>query len=92
MNKAVELGIDDIYLFVNSPLTRLTKNGSAYGDMKNGLSSNLDVENYGEFANYIYDVTEHFVNEGLPITHVSPINKPQWEWVDRKEITMTLRS
>src|SRR5699024_9010638 len=58
LNTAVEYGVEDIYLFVNSPPTRLTKNGSAYGTMVDGVSSNLDPENYEAFAKYIYDVSE----------------------------------
>lgn len=85
LNTAVEYGVEDIYLFVNSPPTRLTKNGSAYGTMVDGVSSNLDPENYEAFAKYIYDVSEYFVREGIPITHISPINEPQWEWIEGQE-------
>lgn len=85
LNKAVDYGIADIYVFVNSPLTRLTKTGSAYGEMIKGISSNLAPENYEAFANYVYDVTEHFVEKGVPVTNVSPINEPQWEWTGGQE-------
>lgn len=85
LNAAIDYGIDDIYFFVNSPLTRLTKNGSAYGEMVDGVSSNLSPENYYAFADYVLDVTEHFVQEGIPVTHVSPINEPQWEWLEGQE-------
>ncbi|HJB22772.1 MAG TPA: xylanase [Candidatus Jeotgalibaca pullicola] len=85
LKKAVEYGLDDIYLFVNSPLTRLTKNGSAYGDMIEEQSSNLASENYQSFANYVYDVTEYFLQEEIPVTHVSPINEPQWDWTGGQE-------
>lgn len=87
LNSAVDYGIDDIYFFVNSPLTRLTKNGSAYGDMVDGVSSNLEAENYYTFAKYVYDVTEHFLEEDVPVTHISPINEPQWEWIGGQEGT-----
>lgn len=85
IKKAVEYGLDDIYLFVNSPLTRLTKNGSAYGDMIDGNSSNLARDNYEPFADYVYDVAEQFLKEGIPVTHISPINEPQWDWAGGQE-------
>ncbi|EPH96722.1 hypothetical protein D922_00818 [Enterococcus faecalis 06-MB-DW-09] len=87
LKTAVDYGIDDIYLFVNSPLTRLTKNGSAYGDQLEEKRSNLAPENYQAFANYVYDVTEHFLKEDIPVTHVSPINEPQWDWTGGQEGT-----
>lgn len=85
LNQAVEYGIKDIYLFVNSPLTRLTKNGSAYGSMVGGETSNLSAANYEAFATYVYDVAEYFIQKGIPVTHLSPINEPQWEWIGGQE-------
>ncbi|WP_423253711.1 glycoside hydrolase family 30 protein [Melissococcus plutonius] len=85
LNQAVNYGIKDIYLFANSPLERLTKNGSAYGSNINGSTSNLAKENYQEFADYLLDVTEHFIKQGIPVTSLSPINEPQWEWTSGQE-------
>lgn len=48
-------------------------------------SSNLASENYQSFANYVYDVTEYFLQEEIPVTHVSPINEPQWDWTGGQE-------
>ena len=83
MNKAVELGVDEVVMFVNSPLERLTKNGNAYGNT--GYVCNIAPENYGEFAKYVLDVAEHFKSEGLPIKYVSPINEPAFEWAGGQE-------
>ena len=83
MEKAVELGVDEIVMFANSPLERLTKNGYAYGNP--GYVSNIDPENYEAFATYLLDVAEHFKSEGLPIKFISPINEPAFEWSGGQE-------
>ncbi len=82
MRKAAELGVDEIIMFCNSPLERLTKNGKSYSD--NG-QCNIAKDNYDDFATYVLDVVEHFVAEGLPIKFVSPINEPQWDWTGGQE-------
>lgn len=85
LEKAVEYGIDDIYFFSNSPLERLTKNGSAYGTEGAKNLSNLAPENYRAYCNYLFDVTEHFLKKGVPVKYLSPINEPQWDWVGGQE-------
>lgn len=85
LDQAVSYGVNDIYLFANSPLERLTKSGSAYGGNDNGNYSNLPEENYQAFAEYLLEVTEHFVSEGIPVKALSPINEPQWEWLEGQE-------
>ncbi len=83
LNRAVELGVQEVVLFCNSPLERLTDNGMA--QLTAGTKSNLSPENYGEFAKYVMDVAEHFVGEGIPVKFISPINEPQWEWTSGQE-------
>jgi len=73
----------DVVLFSNSPLCRLTTNGKAM--MTAGETNNLPVENYDDFATYVLDVAEYFVSQGIPVTDLSPINEPQWEWADGQE-------
>lgn len=85
LEKAVAYGVEDIYLFANSPLERLTKSGAAYGENNDGDYSNLAPENYHAFNNYLFDVTEHFLAEGIPVKYLSPINEPQWEWLEGQE-------
>ncbi len=77
MRRAAELGADEIVMFVNSPLERLTVNGRTYADNER---SNLAPQNYEAFAKYVLDVAEHFKDEGLPIKFISPINEPQYYW------------
>ena len=80
MNQAVRDGADEVILFVNSPIERLTKNGMAHADEGKLFRENIAEENYGEFAEYCLDVTEHFVSEGLPVKYLSPVNEPVWIW------------
>ena len=80
MKQAAKDGADEIILFVNSPIERLTKNGKAHLNKNQIFRTNLAPENYGAFADYVLDVTEHFVKEGLPVKYLSPINEPMWIW------------
>ncbi len=82
MRKAAELGVDEIIMFCNSPHESLTLNGKSY---TNAGECNISKDNYEAFAKYTLDVAEHFVEEGLPIKFVSPINEPQWEWTGGQE-------
>lgn len=83
MKRAVCDGADEIVLFVNSPIERLTKNNKSYCDK--AFRDNLARENYSAFAKYCLDVTEHFVKEGLPVKYLSPINEPFWKWTGGQE-------
>jgi O-glycosyl hydrolase len=83
LKKAVELGANEVVLFCNSPLERLTVNNKAHSEAKNTV--NLLPENYGAFADYVLDVAEHFVSEGVPVKFISPINEPQWDWLGGQE-------
>ena len=80
MKQAAKDGADEIILFVNSPVERLTKNGWSHLGKKQIMRDNLSPKNYKAFAEYCLDVTEHFVDEGLPIKYLSPINEPIWIW------------
>lgn len=84
LNKATELGVEEVVLFCNSPLVRLTQNGKAHMT-EGGSRSNLSEENYPAFAKYCMDVAEHFVEEGIPVKFISPINEPQWDWYNGQE-------
>lgn len=85
MRQAAKDGADEIILFVNSPIERLTKNGMAHQDENKPFRTNMSSKNYLPFAKYCLDVTEHFVNEGLPIKYLSPINEPLWKWTGGQE-------
>lgn len=85
LNRVVELtgGDVDIVLFSNSPLCRLTVNGKA--QMTQGSKVNLLPDKYDDFATYVLDVAEYFISQGIPVTDISPINEPQWDWHDGQE-------
>ena len=84
LNKVTELGAEEIVLFFNSPIERLTKNGMAHLT-PGGEKSNIDPANYGEWAKYACDVAEHFIEQGVPVKFISPINEPQWDWAGGQE-------
>ena len=78
MKKAKEMGTEKFVLFSNSPLVEWTYNGQGRNDR--GLKSNLMPQYYGAFADYLADVTRHFVDEGYNFTHISPVNEPNVSW------------
>ena len=84
LNEVTRLGAQEIVLFFNSPLERLTKNGMAHLT-PGGEKSNIDRANYAEWAKYACDVAEHFIAEGIPVKFISPINEPQWDWAGGQE-------
>lgn len=67
-----------VTLFSNSAPVSITENGKAY--CSNGVSHNLAQSNYQNFANYVINCAEHFINEGYNVTNISPINEPEWDW------------
>ncbi len=77
-----ERGINELVLFSNSPPARLTRSGYASGAL-NG-SSNLPPEHAGMFARFLANVLERLRDEGFPVTHVSPVNEPYWDWQPSK--------
>ena len=85
MKQAVKDGAEEVILFVNSPVERLTKNGWAHLGKKQAFRTNLSKKNYKAFCDYCLDVTEYFVEEGLPIKYLSPINEPFWIWTGGQE-------
>ncbi|MCP4612022.1 MAG: xylanase [Planctomycetes bacterium] len=73
-------GVENVVLFANSPPRRMTKSGYAFAG-KGADKSNLREDMYEEFAGYLADITEHFVQvEKIPVKGLSPINEPQWDW------------
>ena len=80
MDKALATGnVDTLIFFVNSPHYTHTYSGQASGGFTEHFS-NLDHGKYDDFAKYIVDIAEHFVEQGYPVKYISPINEPQWKW------------
>ncbi|MBO4339304.1 MAG: hypothetical protein J5877_05240 [Clostridia bacterium] len=80
MKKCLSYGcIDTVVFFANSPHYSFTVSGQSSGGMT-AYKNNLKRECYEDYVDYFLDITEHFIDEGIPVTHISPINEPQWAW------------
>ncbi len=85
LDKAIEMGVDDIVFFSNSAPDNMTLNGKPHGDKSLKKTTNLSPERYHDFADYVLNAVEYFLSKGVPITEVSPINEPQWKWQGGQE-------
>ena len=81
MKEAVRNGADEVILFANSPPERWTTTGMAKGRII--FRANLLRKNELNFTNYVLDVTEHFLSQGIPVKFISPINEPFGPWIER---------
>ncbi len=79
---ALKYGASKVVLFANSPPNSLTKNGKGHS---NDGKCNIDKENYLPYAKYFCDIAEYFINKGIPIVSLSPVNEPEWEWKGGQE-------
>lgn len=71
--------VDTVVLFANSPHYSMTVSGQASGGFTDN-QSNLRKDCYDDFVDYFLDITEHFIETGVPVKYISPINEPQWSW------------
>lgn len=78
MEQAKRYGCESFVLFANSPLVQYTKNGKGFSIY--GASANLKDDYYDDYAEYLATVAEHFNAEGYNISHISPLNEPQFDW------------
>lgn len=78
MEQAKNMGCEKFVLFSNSPLVQYTLNGMGYSD--NGAHGNLKEEGYAQYAAYMAEVAKHFSEAGYNISHISPVNEPQYDW------------
>ena len=81
LKAAVKNGCQSVVLFVNSPPEIYTKNHKSCLDRP--LRTNLAGKNYRNFARYCVKCAEHFIDEGIPVTAVSPVNEPVWIWTEK---------
>lgn len=78
LQKIVKLGtVDDVVLFMNSPPETMTVNGKTYGD---ATGSNLRNDQYENYAKFCADVTAAYLNAGVPVKYICPVNEPQSQW------------
>lgn len=71
--------IDTVVLFANSPHYSMTKNNKSGGN-DNWWECNLPEENIEAYVDYFLTITEYFINKGVPVKYISPINEPNWSW------------
>lgn len=80
LDKCLAYGcIDTVVLFANSPHYSMTESGSACGSYSD-YTSNLPEENYEAYADYFITITKYFLEKGVPVKYISPVNEPQWSW------------
>lgn len=85
MNRALELGVQDVVFFSNSAPDSMTINGLPHSDKQKKKVTNLAADQYQAFTDYVLDAVAHFREQGVPVTVVSPINEPQWTWQGGQE-------
>lgn len=78
MSRAKEFGCNNIIVFSNTPPVQYTKNGLGFSE--SGRLSNLRDDCYDDYANYIAKVLSFYKEEGYNVTHISPVNEPQFDW------------
>lgn len=81
LNAAIKSGCEAVVLFVNSPPELYTKNHKSCLDKP--LHTNLPRKNYGKFAAYCVKCAEHFIDCGIPVISISPVNEPVWIWTEK---------
>ncbi len=77
--KAAEYDVPTVIGYLNSPPVQFCESGYVF-KTERSFTSNLANEHYGDYAMFVTAVASHFQAEGLPFTHVSPVNEPQWFW------------
>lgn len=73
--------VDTVVMFANSPHYSMCVSGNASGGLEVN-QSNLKKECYQDFVDYFLDITQYFIDKGVPVKYISPINEPQWSWGD----------
>ena len=71
--------VDTVVMFANSPHYSMCVTGNASGGFEEN-QSNLKKECYQDFVDYFLDITQYFIDKGVPVKYISPINEPQWSW------------
>ncbi len=80
LNMALSYGcVDTVVMFANSPHYSMCVSGQASGGLE-PAQSNLKKECYQDYVDYFLDITQHFIDMGVPVKYISPINEPQWDW------------
>ena len=75
-------GVGQVIAFSISPTVRMTRSGYASGALDGG--SNLRPEALADFARFLVEVVQELRRQGYPVTHLSPLNEPHWDWQPSK--------
>ncbi len=78
MEQAKNMGCENFVFFSNSPLVQYTINGFGYSG--SGDKGNLKDASYAAYAVYMAEVADHFTKAGYNVSHISPVNEPQFDW------------
>ena len=78
LDKAKDYGVESIVLFSNAPNVQFSRNGKGYSD--SGHKANLKADCYDDFAAYMAKVAAQYIGWGYPVSHISPVNEPQYAW------------
>ena len=84
MQQAKQYDVEHFVLFSNSAPVYMTKNGLA-NNKNNASNANLKDDAYNKFAEFLATCAEHFTTKGYPITYISPVNEPAFNWTDGQE-------
>ena len=80
LKEAMSYGcIDTVVLFANSPHYSFTESGLASGSFEDN-KCNLKKDCYDDYAEYMLTIAKHFIDDGIPVRFISPVNEPQWSW------------
>jgi O-glycosyl hydrolase len=78
--KAKEYGIKNFSSWINSPPYFMTKNGYVFRTSGQALEYNLKDDLYDDYAAFLTTVSKRLEDEGYPMTTISPVNEPQYQW------------
>lgn len=79
MKEALNGTLKEVVLFANSPHYSMTVSGSASGNDR-AYTLNLKADSFDDFAEYLTKIAAYFIENGIPVSYISPLNKPQWSW------------
>lgn len=68
-----------VEMFSNSAPYFMTRSGCTSGTTDN-ISSNITIDKMDDFAEYMATVVKHYVDEGINVVSVEPMNEPSNGW------------
>ncbi|NDV57852.1 glycoside hydrolase [Bacteroides sp. 519] len=82
LQAARKRGVEKYLAFTISPPVHMTINGKAFSPQKEYL--NIKEGMLPRYADFLVDCIENLQkNEGITFNYLSPINEPQWDWMEK---------